>query len=273
MSANSKIEWTDDTFNPWIGRPKVSPACDHCYAERGTPSRTLGVAILVRAEIMPASLEGERWQRNLWVFPKLGDRLFNVLQSPSRIGRGVRGFRAPEAIVTRVSKAIDECLVHPDTYVDRNGQAPNATDEVKGLKVSASQCFQLVTRQLEEIEVRPPHEFPLRITEQLRCRTNPSYRFLCKGSDCGDRVVSPYQAAVLDFYGLSACAAHLQGRQEERSDDGTYRSDRLHPSSPVRGFQVQQHTERDQRAQGHTDSGRHRNTLPHLHLHCLEFAV
>jgi protein gp37 len=33
MSENSKIEWTDHTFNPWIGCTKVSPACDHCYAE------------------------------------------------------------------------------------------------------------------------------------------------------------------------------------------------------------------------------------------------
>ena len=41
MSANSKIEWTDHTFNPWIGCTKVSPACDHCYAEVSTPSRTL----------------------------------------------------------------------------------------------------------------------------------------------------------------------------------------------------------------------------------------
>jgi len=33
MAENSKIEWTDHTFNPWIGCTKVSPACDHCYAE------------------------------------------------------------------------------------------------------------------------------------------------------------------------------------------------------------------------------------------------
>jgi protein gp37 len=30
---NSKIEWTDHTFNPWIGCTKVSPLCEHCYAE------------------------------------------------------------------------------------------------------------------------------------------------------------------------------------------------------------------------------------------------
>lgn len=33
MAENSKIEWTDHTFNPWIGCTKVSPACDGCYAE------------------------------------------------------------------------------------------------------------------------------------------------------------------------------------------------------------------------------------------------
>lgn len=33
MAKNSKIEWTDHTFNPWIGCQKVSPGCDHCYAE------------------------------------------------------------------------------------------------------------------------------------------------------------------------------------------------------------------------------------------------
>ena len=33
MAENSGIEWTDHTFNPWIGCTKVSAACDHCYAE------------------------------------------------------------------------------------------------------------------------------------------------------------------------------------------------------------------------------------------------
>ncbi len=33
MAENSKIEWCDNTFNPWIGCTNVSPACDHCYAE------------------------------------------------------------------------------------------------------------------------------------------------------------------------------------------------------------------------------------------------
>lgn len=33
MGDNSKIQWTNHTFNPWWGCTKVSPGCDHCYAE------------------------------------------------------------------------------------------------------------------------------------------------------------------------------------------------------------------------------------------------
>jgi protein gp37 len=33
LGENSKIEWTDHTFNPWVGCTKVGPGCDHCYAE------------------------------------------------------------------------------------------------------------------------------------------------------------------------------------------------------------------------------------------------
>jgi protein gp37 len=33
MSAHSKIEWTDATWNPVRGCTKVSPGCAHCYAE------------------------------------------------------------------------------------------------------------------------------------------------------------------------------------------------------------------------------------------------
>jgi hypothetical protein len=40
MGAQSKIEWTDSTFNPWVGCTKVArargapSACDFCYAEK-----------------------------------------------------------------------------------------------------------------------------------------------------------------------------------------------------------------------------------------------
>src|SRR2546421_5109824 len=43
MPGKSKIEWTEATWNPVTGCTKISPGCDHCYAEafaerfRGVP--------------------------------------------------------------------------------------------------------------------------------------------------------------------------------------------------------------------------------------------
>lgn len=44
MARESRIEWTDATFNPWIGCTKVAPECDHCYAE--SRARRVGEAHL-----------------------------------------------------------------------------------------------------------------------------------------------------------------------------------------------------------------------------------
>ncbi|WP_321946601.1 phage Gp37/Gp68 family protein [Paraburkholderia sp. J10-1] len=45
MSENSKIEWTDHTFNAWEGCQKVGPGCDHCYAETRNARFAGGIAI------------------------------------------------------------------------------------------------------------------------------------------------------------------------------------------------------------------------------------
>jgi protein gp37 len=56
MGEVTGISWTDHTFNPWWGCTKVSPGCDHCYAEafdkrvggahwgKDQPRRTFGEA-------------------------------------------------------------------------------------------------------------------------------------------------------------------------------------------------------------------------------------
>jgi protein gp37 len=45
LAENSKIEWTDHTFNPWRGCTKVSEGCKHCYAETlsGRNPASLGI--------------------------------------------------------------------------------------------------------------------------------------------------------------------------------------------------------------------------------------
>lgn len=39
MAEYSEIQWTDATFNPWIGCTRISPACNHCYAARDNARR------------------------------------------------------------------------------------------------------------------------------------------------------------------------------------------------------------------------------------------
>lgn len=43
MAETTGIAWTKSTVNFWIGCTKLSPACDGCYAEHATPSRTMRV--------------------------------------------------------------------------------------------------------------------------------------------------------------------------------------------------------------------------------------
>jgi len=42
MAANSKIEWTETTWNVISGCTRVSAGCDHCYIERTPPFRMAG---------------------------------------------------------------------------------------------------------------------------------------------------------------------------------------------------------------------------------------
>lgn len=39
MSERTGIQWTEATFNPWIGCAHVSPGCENCYAEVNTFTR------------------------------------------------------------------------------------------------------------------------------------------------------------------------------------------------------------------------------------------
>ncbi len=65
MAENSKIEWTDHTFNPWVGCTKVSPACDRCYVE-GWAKRA-GCAALWQGERRHTT--PENWRKPLMTIP------------------------------------------------------------------------------------------------------------------------------------------------------------------------------------------------------------
>jgi protein gp37 len=64
VSGNSAIEWTDATWNPIVGCERVSPGCDHCYAERLTAGRLAGVPVYA------GLTEGGKWTGEVRCLPQ-----------------------------------------------------------------------------------------------------------------------------------------------------------------------------------------------------------
>jgi protein gp37 len=77
VSDNSRIEWTDATWNPVAGCTKVSPGCDHCYAERVT-ERFHGPGSFATVKLLPDRLEQPlRWRKPRRVFVNSMSDLFH----------------------------------------------------------------------------------------------------------------------------------------------------------------------------------------------------
>ena len=82
MSAQSKIEWTDATWNPMRGCSKVSPGCVHCYAEtfaerfRGVPGHPFEFGFDLR--LVPEKLgDPIRWSKPRKIFVNSMSDLFH----------------------------------------------------------------------------------------------------------------------------------------------------------------------------------------------------
>ena len=80
MGDRTSIEWTDASWNPVTGCTKVSPGCDHCYAETiahrfaGTKAYPAGFAVTLRPERLDQPI---RWARTRRVFVNSMSDLFH----------------------------------------------------------------------------------------------------------------------------------------------------------------------------------------------------
>ena len=82
MSTQSKIEWTDATWNPVTGCTKITRGCDNCYAERfaerfrGTPGHPyeVGFDLTLRPERLSQPLS---WKRPRMIFVNSMSDLFH----------------------------------------------------------------------------------------------------------------------------------------------------------------------------------------------------
>ena len=82
MGAKSTIEWTESTWNPVTGCTKISPGCDHCYAERlslrlqamGQPNYAKGFALTLQPQALELPL---RWKTPQVIFVNSMSDLFH----------------------------------------------------------------------------------------------------------------------------------------------------------------------------------------------------
>ena len=85
MAQNSKIEWTECTWNPVTGCTKISPGCKHCYAERmalrlqamGQPNYRNGFNVTTHQHMLELPL---KWRnpRNIFV-NSMGDMFHRLV--------------------------------------------------------------------------------------------------------------------------------------------------------------------------------------------------
>lgn len=90
MSANSKIEWTEASWNPVRGCTKISPGCKHCYASvfaerfRGVPGHPYEQGFDLR--LVPEKLaEPLRWRSPRTIFVNSMSDLFHPAIADSYI--------------------------------------------------------------------------------------------------------------------------------------------------------------------------------------------
>jgi protein gp37 len=103
MATNSKIEWTDTTWNPVRGCTKISPGCKHCYAStfaerfRGVPGHPYELGFDIRT-VPEKLLEPLLWNRANMVFVNSMSDLFHP--------------EIPDSFVIRVA----EVMMHADWH-------------------------------------------------------------------------------------------------------------------------------------------------------------
>lgn len=92
MGDKTGIEWTDATWNPVTGCDKVSPGCDHCYAE----------------------MFAERWRGTRGHYFETG---FDVQLRPDKLGLPLRWTKPRRIFVNSMSDLFHDKV--PDEYIAR----------------------------------------------------------------------------------------------------------------------------------------------------------
>jgi protein gp37 len=126
MSLNTKIEWTDATWNPIRGCTKISPGCAHCYAEtfaerfRGVAGHPYEQGFDLR--LIPEKLEEPlRWTSPRMVFVNSMSDLFHEDVGDEYIERVCRVMKQANwhtfQVLTKRSERMRDLLLSRLTFV------------------------------------------------------------------------------------------------------------------------------------------------------------
>ena len=132
MSDNTKIEWTEATWNPVTGCTQISPGCANCYAMRfanrfkGVPGHPYerGFELQLREERLLQPLE---WKRPRRIFVNSMSDLFH---------EGV-----PDTYIRQVFEVMAEAGQHTfQVLTKRPERAKQLAPELPGRRTSGSAC-------------------------------------------------------------------------------------------------------------------------------------
>lgn len=123
MAENTKIEWCDKTWNPWIGCTKVSAGCEFCYAE-AQMDRWLG-----RAKWGPTG-NRVRTSKENWQKPKKWNMLL-------KYGKVWRCMNCGERTVSRFPINLQDCK-----KCGSNGSSVHRVDRESVFSASLADVFE-----------------------------------------------------------------------------------------------------------------------------------
>lgn len=116
MATASKIEWTEQTWNPVSGCTKISPGCKNCYAE--TMARRL------------KAMRAPGYERG-----------FELSLQPTRLGQPLRRKKQTVWFVNSMSDLFHEGV--PDEYIDKVFEVIRATPQ---------HTYQILTKRAERLQ-------------------------------------------------------------------------------------------------------------------------
>jgi protein gp37 len=174
VSDNSKIEWTDATWNPVVGCTPVSEACEHCYALRfsrrisgmyGYPDTSDGTfPVTERPQVFEQPL---KWQRPRKIFvASMGDLFHNSVRDDTldmllriMMQANWHTFQLLTKRPERMRDVMNAIPLHkrPNIWIGVTGENQQRFDERVRILVQIAAAVRFVSCEplLGEIDTRP----------------------------------------------------------------------------------------------------------------------